>query len=266
MEIDDGIKPNLLEGQLLEELGYGRLPAARDLDAAYRDRFTVGSWVAEEGIVYNVKKFEEHGIPKPQRYSDLFNPKLAGRVSFPDINVGMVVNGIVAFAVEGGGDESRIDPGLDLIKKLNPASFYKSSVELSTKFNSGDIWAAHWHAGWALRVRKAGLPVAVSFAKVKDKQGLIQIGWLGIPKGAKARPAADAFIDRYLDPDVQVGMSRQTGVAPIKQAALATLAGDPELKEVMLLKPEEIRNAYYIDWSKVNINEWVNKWNRVMTR
>ena len=34
----------------------------------------------------------------------------------------------------------------------------------------------------------------------------------------------------------------------------------------MLLDPAQIRNMYYIDWSKVNVNEWVNKWSRVMAR
>lgn len=266
MEVDEPVKPQLLEGQFLEELNYATLPGSRDLDPGQRDRYTVTTLLTEEGTVYNVKKFEEQGIPKPERFKDLFHPKLAGRVSFPDINVGMAINGIVGFAVEGGGSETNIEPGLELIKKLQVASFYKSSVELSTKFNSGDVWAAWWHAGWALRVKRAGVPVAVSFPKVKDKQGMAQTVFAAIPKGTKARRAAEAFIDRYLDPEVQVEMAKKTGVVPVKKAALAKLADDPEIRDVMLLHPAQIRNLYYIDWSKVNIGEWVNKWNRVIAR
>lgn len=266
MEIDDPVKVQLLEGQLLEPLNYGVLPNAKDLPARLSDRFTVGSWVAEEGIVYNVKKFEEQGIPKPQRASDLFHPKLAGRVSFPDINVGMAINGIVGFAIDAGSDESNIDPGLELIKKLKVASFYKSSVELATKFNSGDVWAAWWHAGWALRVRKAGVPVAVAFPQVKGKEGMMQLGWLGVPKGGKVREAADAFINRYLDSDVQAKLTKKLGVAPAQPAALAQLVNDPELKDLMLLTSAQMQNMYFIDWSKVNPAEWVNKWNRTMAR
>ena len=266
LELDDGTKPQLLEGQFLEELNYGSLPNSRDLDPNQRDRYTVSTLAAQDGIVYNVKKFEELGIPKPERFKDLFHPKLAGRVSFPDINVGMAINGIAGFAVEGGGDERNIDPGLELIKQLKVASFYKSSVELSTKFNSGDVWAAWWHAGWALRVKRAGVPVAVSFPKVRDKQAMAQTVFAAVSRGTKARPAAEAFINRYLDPEVQIQVSRRTGVVPVKKAALSRLADDPELKDVMILDPAKIRNMYHIDWSGVNVGEWVNKWNRVMAR
>jgi putative spermidine/putrescine transport system substrate-binding protein len=266
MELDDGTKPQLLEGQFLEELNYASLPNSRDLDPNQRDRYTVSTLAAQDGIVYNVKKFEELGIPKPERFKDLFHPKLAGRVSFPDINHGMAINGIVGFAAEAGGDETNIDPGLELIKKLPVAAFYKSSVELSTKFNSGDVLAAPWHVGWALRVRRAGVPVGMSYPRVKDKRGMLEMVWAGIPKGTKARRAAEFFINRYLDPEVQVELPKKTGIAPVSKAALAKLAADPELKGLMLLEPAKIRNLYYIDWSKVNVGEWVSKWNRVMAR
>ena len=266
MEVDEPVKPQLLEGQFLEELNYASLPGSRDLDPGQRDRYTVTTLLTEEGTVYNVKKFEEQGIPKPERFKDLFHPKLAGRVSFPDINHGMVWNAIVAFAVEAGSDESNIDPGLELIKQLKVSSFYKSSVELSTKFNSGDVWAAVWQVGWVVRLKRAGVPVAISYPKVKDKHGMLEGVWIGIPKGSKARPAAEFFIDRYVDPEVQVELPKKVGLVPVKKAALARLAEDPELKAVMLLDPAEIRNMYYIDWSKVNVNEWVNKWSRVMAR
>jgi len=266
MEIDDGIKPQLFEGRFLEELNPANLPNSRDLEPVQRDRHTVATTLAEQGIVYNTKKFEELGIPRPERFKDLFHPKLAGRVGFPDINHGQVINAIVAFAVEAGSDEANIDPGLELIKQLKVASFYKSSVELATRFNSGDVWAAPWHVGWALRVRRSGVPVAMSYPKVKDKQGMLEMVWAGIPRGSKARGAAELFINRYLDPEVQVEFPKKVGIAPVKKAALARLADDPELRGLMLLTPKQIQNMYYIDWSKVNVGEWVNKWSRVLAR
>lgn len=266
MEIDDAIKPQLIEGQFLEELNYANLPNSREVDAHQRDRYMVATTMTQEGVVYNVKKFEELGIPKPERFKDLFHPKLAGRFSFPDINVGIAMNGIVGFAVENGGDEANIDPGLEMIKQLKLASFYKSSVELSTKFNSGDIWAAWWHAGWALRLREAGVPAGMSFQKVRDKYGMVQANWAGIPRGSKVRRAAEFAINRYLDPDVQVAMSKKTGLMVGSKAALTKLANEPAMKGLMLLDPAQIRNMYYIDWSKVNLNDWISKWNRTMAR
>jgi len=37
-------------------------------------------------------------------------------------------------------------------------------------------WAAPWHAGWAVRVKRTNVPLAMSFPKVKDRQGIIASG------------------------------------------------------------------------------------------
>ncbi len=266
MEIGDPQKPQLVEGQFLEALNVANLPNSGDLDPAQREQYVIATGLSEGGIVYNVKKFEELGIPKPDRFTGLLHPKLAGKVSLPDINVGPAVTAIVGFAAEAGGDEGRIDGGLELIRKLQVVSFYKSAVELATKFNTGDVWAAVWHAGWALRLRKAGVPAGITFPKVKDRQGLATTTWIGIPKGGKARRAAEFFINQYLDPDAQVKISGKLGQVPVKKGALAKLGDDPELREIMLLTPAQIRNMYYLDWSRVNFSEWVSKWSRAMAQ
>ncbi len=267
-QLVDDVKPQLLEGQFLEELNFANLPNGQDLDPSQRDRYTVATTVSEHGIVYNAKKFEELGIPKPERLKDLFHPKLAGRVSFPDINVGPAINGIIGFAIEAGGDESNIEPGLELIKQLKVASFWRSSVELETRFNTGDVWVAWWHAGGAVQLKTTGVgaSVATSFPNVRDKHGMLAITWAGIPKGGKARRAAEFYINRYLDPEVQATFSQRMGVVPVNKAALARLAADPALRRLMLLDPAQIRNMYYLDRAKINQADLVNKWNRVMAR
>ena len=59
---------------------------------------------------YNADKFKELGIPKPEKYSDLFHEKLKGRVAWPDISYGPYA--IIGLATEYRGDEMNVDPGL----------------------------------------------------------------------------------------------------------------------------------------------------------
>lgn len=267
MEMDDSTKPQLFEAELLEELKPADLPNARALPDRMRDRYTVATSLIEVGIVYNVKKFQELGIPKIVRFKDLFHPKLAGRVSFPDINVGTAFNALVGFAIEAGGDESNIVPGLELIKQLKVAGFHRSAMELATKFKSEDVWAAPWHAGMALRLKRDGVPAAISYQKVRDKEGMLQVVWGGIPKGTKARRAAQFFLNRYIDPAVQLQFTEKVGSVPANEAALAQLATRAELRDVpTILEPAKIRNMYYIDWFKVDFNDWIGKWSRMMAR
>lgn len=266
LEITDSAKPTIVNGGFLEALDLSRIPNAVDLKPSQFDGQTISVWVSEEGIVYNAEKFKEMGIPKPARFSDLLDPRLKGRVAFPNITLGMAVSGIVGFSNEAGGDEGDIEGGLQLIKKLDLPNFYTSSAQLATQFRSGDIWAAMWHGGWGLRVARTGVPVAMSYPEAKGKRGFMNTNWLGIVKGTKARPAAEFFINCYLDPGVQDEMARRTGTAPIKKEARDKLLTEQEFRDFMLLTDEDMQGAYYPDWSKIDMSEWIEKWNRTVTR
>lgn len=263
IELTDPIKTEAMGGGFLAPLNMANIPNAKGLSAAHKEQTAIATWVSVEGLVYNKDKFAELGLPPPQKFADLFNEKLAGHVSFPDINYGGVVNALIGFANEfGGGDETNLEAGFQAVNRLKPATFYKSSVELSTQFKSGDIWAAVWHAGWAVRMRNAGLPLGTTYPAIKDKTGMIQLGWIGVVKGANQQAAGEQFINRYLDKGVQEALARRNGVAPINKEATPALLSDPLLNELMLLKPEAIGNAYYADWSKVSMSALTDKWNR----
>ena len=44
------------------------------------------------------------------------------------------------------------------------------------------------------------------------------------------------------------------------------MRADPLLKELMLLTPEDIGKAYAINWSKIDLPDIIDKWNRTMAR
>ena len=56
-------------------------------------------------------------------YNDLTHPKLAGRLSIPDITSGGGLANFAAIAHAAGGDEENVEPGLDLIKRMNALKF-----------------------------------------------------------------------------------------------------------------------------------------------
>ena len=264
MEFQSDMWKPLLDAGFLISMPFAAIPNAAGLTAQQKDELTVSTWTLEEGIVYNAEKFKENGIPKPGKYSDLFDEKLKGRIAWPDISYGPYA--IIGLATESGGDELNIDPGLKRLREANVGYFYRSSVELSTKFASGDVWAAPWHAGWAVRVKRTNVPLAMSFPQVKDRRGIIASGMIGIVKGTEVQKAAEFWINRYLSPDVQEKFGRANGIAPINDAALAAMRTDPFLVELMLLTPAEIGKAYAINWSKIDLSGIIDKWNRTMAR
>lgn len=236
------------------------------LDKADYNEWRVASWHTQESICYNKDKFAELGIPIPKTYIDLANPKLAGRLSIPDITSGGGLANFGAIAIAAGGDEKNVKPGLDLIKSLNALKFWSRGGEVVTQFGSGDIYAAVVHSGWCVRARNAGNNVTTVHPVFKDgRVGVHKAGWLVIMKSSENAKAASWFINEYNDTDFQLVYARKSGVVPVNTKSLSQLGSDPVLAEMLQLDPEVIANQVRIDYTRVNISDWIDQWNRSVT-
>jgi putative spermidine/putrescine transport system substrate-binding protein len=261
-ELSEHNRNDFDEAGVLAALPYAQIPNAAALAARDRLPTMVANSTTVDGIVYNAKKFAELGLAPPRTYADLADPKLAGRVSFPDATIIQGVKGIVAIAYENGGDEQHLDPGLAAIAKLNVGAFYTSSVKLFTQFKAGDVWASHWHVGWVERARLDGLPLAVTLPAIKDKHGVLSNVWLGVIKGTKNQAAAAAFINEYLASDVQEQFGRLIGARPVNPVAADRLMKDPALAELLPLTLAAYAAEYFPDLTKIDLNDLLDRWKR----
>ena len=264
LETMDNNLPALTEGGFLEPLNLSKISNLRHVDKENYDNNKVMIWITQEGIVYNKKAFADNGIPVPKRYEDLANPKLKGKVSLPDITAGGAMPAIVGMAHEAGGSESNIDPALDLVRKIAPASFWSSSSNLQTMLVNGDVWAAAAQAGNVQRLRdKADLGMA--FPSVTTKSGVLKQGYLVKIKGTKQSDAVDWLINAFLAKPMQIDVFTEGGQVPISSEALEQIRGSGTF-EFLRLRPEEIAGMYRIDFSKVDEPAYVQKWNRRINR
>jgi putative spermidine/putrescine transport system substrate-binding protein len=267
MEISPELRLTLEKQGFLEPLNYAALPNAADVDAVNRTPSAVATQVIQIGIAYNAKKFEELGLPRPTSLGDLFHPKLAGRVAMTDVNTIEAPYILVALATLGGGNERDLDAGFKKLAELKAAYYYKASTDLSTKFTLGEIWAAPWHAGWVLRVKRTGFPIAHADPKVGDRQGILAEELMGIVKGTKVREAAEYYINQALDPAVQVEFARKVGVIPTSRKALARMGDDPDLKEFMW-RPADQERVFRMNWQVIEprMPAIIDQWNRTVSR
>jgi putative spermidine/putrescine transport system substrate-binding protein len=264
METMDNFLPGLIEGGWLAPLDLKSIPNARELPAGAADANRAMIWITQEGIVYNVEKFKEAGIPAPTKYADLANPKLKGKVSIPDISAGGAIPAIVGMARESGGSESNIDPALDLIAKIAPASFWSSSSNLQTQLVNGDVWAAAAQAGNVQRL-KGSAPLGMVHVPVAGKTGVLKQGYLVKVKGTPQSAAVDWLVDRFLSMPMQIATSTEGGQIPVTRGALAEIAKDPSMG-FLRLKPDELAAMYQIDYAKVDQAAYTQKWNRRIGR
>jgi putative spermidine/putrescine transport system substrate-binding protein len=257
---------SLADAKLIDKLDIAAFPNANALPPFARGEYGVMTLATLDGVVYNVGKFQELGVAPPNHYRDLMNPKLAGWVAFPDINHTQHWNAVSGLAYEAGGDEGSLTKSIDLINQMKPSYFYGSSTDLATKFGSGEIWAAPWHAGFVVRLRRTGMQVAIGYTSFGNKRAALWPVLHHMITGSNNTKIAEAFLNIYLSPEAQFDHSKFTGSLPMNPDARQRLSTDPENKDVLMFSDQELNNTFLIDFSKVDLPKWREAWNRDVKR
>jgi putative spermidine/putrescine transport system substrate-binding protein len=266
MEGAPELVPSLVEAKLIQKLDLAALPNAAALLPFARGDYALITLATWDGVVYNTAKFQELGLAMPKQYRDLINPKLTGRVAFPDVSHTQHWNAVAGLAYEAGGDETSLTKSIDLINQMKPAYFYATSTDLATKFGSGEIWAAPWHAGFVVRLKRTGVPVAIAYTHFGPKYGALWPVLHHIASGSGNIQIAEAFLDTYLSPDAQFEHSKFTGSLPMNPDARKRLSTDPENKDVLMFSDQDLNNGYLVDFKKVDLPQWREAWNRDVKR
>ncbi|KAF7962066.1 hypothetical protein AWV80_26190 [Cupriavidus sp. UYMU48A] len=211
-------------------------------------------------------KFTTEKLPVPTKFEDLENPKFANRIAFPDVTNPQHWPVVTALSKDAGGDETTPEKGFEQAKSMKPLYYYSAATELVQKLTMGDVIAAPWHAGMAVRLHNAGQQVAFIHPQIGNKKGEVEYNFLGIIKGTKNVDAAAAFINAFLDTQVQVEFAKPVGIVPVNREARAVLAKDPVMSKYMMLDDKDIANAASMDWNKVNVEKWRSTWARTVSK
>ena len=262
MELGPAEHIAMSKNDFLETIPQAQVPNASKLPSQILNPTAFAHLMIQNGIVYRTDVFEAEKIAVPQSYGDLVNPKLAGRVAFPDVTNTQHWTAVAALAHQNGGDERAFQKGFAKVLDIKPLYYFSAASELATKFGSNDVIAAPWHAGWAVRLERAGQKVAFVHPKVGNKVGAVEYNYLGIVKGSRNVEAAAAFINAFLDTASQTEFAKATGSTPTNREARAQIANDPTLRRFMLLSDKELENAFVVDWSKIDQQQWRNEWAR----
>jgi spermidine/putrescine-binding protein len=250
----------------VQAIDFAKIPNAAALPDYAKGLDFVWNCSSQDGIVYNKEMFEKHNIPLPKQYKDLAHPALKGKVAMPDVNHVQHWNAVVGMAYDGGGDEASLEKAIPIINEIKPAYFYATSTDMGQKMASGEIWAAAWHAGWAVRLANSGTPVGTVFPEIGSKKGALWPVILQVTRSASNADLGAAFIDLYLEPEVQAQHAKTTGVVPVHPDALAEFAKDPIVQELMLTNQSDIDNLHIVDFSKIDQAAWRERWNKDIVR
>jgi len=116
------------------------------------------------------------------------------------------------------------------------------------------------HAGWGVRLIKAGQPVAVVHPVIDGKRGLPTLGFLALSKASKNKEAAHWLLNELISEAQQEKWHNVAGIVPVNSKTLAKVSSDPvrgkDGKPALTLDAKELADAYYVDYSYYDAKKW----------
>lgn len=269
VEIADETYPEYRAGNFLAPLDLAQIPNVSKLAASLYDTYRVANWISEPAVVYNADKFAAAGIARPQRFSDLIDERLKGRVLVADISVYIAYYQITALAYENGGSERDPEAGFAALKRIQPHSATSAIATVSQLFQSGDIWAAIWPTNVAARLSAAGLNISVVHPTIKGKRPALARGYVGLVNGSPRKEAAQYYINALLTAPFQHRIYSEAGLIPVTNDVLTEISGQPVLDHgghiIHLVKPSDIAGGWWPDYSVINKRDWARRQQRALS-
>jgi putative spermidine/putrescine transport system substrate-binding protein len=227
--------------------------------------FAVGTDFYSVSLGFNSEQFPP-GKPQPQNWKDFWDvEKFPGPRSLKKdprftLEIALLADGVPLAEVYDGGklDVDRAFTSLDRIKP-HITVWWTSGQQPIQLLSDGEVDLA---AAFGARIynaqHKDGLPVSMSW-----EQGLIDVEYWGILRGAKNPNLSIEFINFASRPDRQAAFSSLIPLGPVNKQAFRFLS--PELASELNTHPENfskqlILNAKFWAENEESIRDRFNKW------
>jgi putative spermidine/putrescine transport system substrate-binding protein len=261
--LDDAVQDAAIKAGALAKLDPALVPNLGELYPRARNAEGYGPYAIlySIGIVYNRNKLKAAGIAEPDSWQDLWNPKLAGHISVPDISLPQGADFVMKMAQLNGGSEANVVPGLKKIAQIKANSYYVSSSTLGQQLASGDVWVSVWTSGRAWAMINQGYPLGY----VIPKEGsILGIDTVDMVAGTSHPVQAQEFINTQIDPLSQLGWAVEMSYGPSNATLKSVFDAYPKLARTLPSSEADLGKLYSPNWRIYNAHlaEATDYWNR----
>ena len=265
--LDDDVTAAAIEAGVVAKLDPAIVTNLKNLypEAVDKNGYGATLFFFSFGIAFNKDKLKQAGIPEPKSWNDLWDPRLSGHISIPDIINIQGRDFVIQVARMNGGDESKPETGIDKIAKIKAHSYNVASNTLQAQLESGDVWIAPWNNMRAAAMAERGLPIGF----VTPTEGAIgNTDTVNLVAGSKYPKEAQQLINYMLDPFAQLGMAKLLPTGPSTKLLAAVIEADPEWARKAPVTPEAHKALYLPNWSVFNKNlkRATDHWNRTIQK
>lgn len=266
--LDTATQATAVQAGVLTPMNYERVPNVKKLPATASGAagYSPGLWYFALGFCYNTARYSAAGITPPSSLESLFDPKVAGRVSLPDVTFQNWQLGMPALAPAFGNTLSDPRPTIDRLKQISGVRLLASAAEHDQALQSGDVWLALYGDGRCNGLQAQGTPVKFTplglSIQGKTYDYIVATGGnFDIAKGTTKLAMAEKFIDMAHTVDGIVPLTSKLVYTPTLPAAAAAMNADPKLSPYLLKSTDRFYTADYVDFLKY-MKSWVDAWNR----
>ncbi len=192
---------------LLETFPEGRIPRKSKVIARLQEPDAIPFVYTYRAIIYNDKRLST----PPRSYADLWDPSLKGKIGVADVFYHAIIE---SAAIAGGGGIHDFEPAKKMLLewKRMGTRVYPSREAIAAALKSEEILVNVDLASRAVFWRRAGLPVKFALPK---EGGTLQVFNAAIPRNARNKDAAYAYLDAMLQPEAQTGLSKTMCCYPV---------------------------------------------------
>lgn len=223
------------------------------------------------GVCYNTDAFAQAGVPAPSSIESWADPKLDGKIAFPD-SQNFYWNTLMPGLAKYYNVPLDAPRGvIDKIKALKPQTLFSSSADGQQRLQSGEAWLTYLTDGRCLGLKLGGAKADLAPMNIKvDGKTYPYLGLrdtfdvvAGI--GDAKTKAALTMIDLYTGPNGgAMAYAEKTGYITARKDTLAAEAKDPKLAPIVAgFKESDMYFPDYASFGKV-IGAWTDEWNSVM--
>jgi putative spermidine/putrescine transport system substrate-binding protein len=210
-------------------------------------------------IIYNPEYFAAQGWEPPTSWADLSRPEFKGKLAIPPPSQTFGLFALVELAKLGGGSETNIEPGFEMLKEIAPRvvewpGTYSKTGELMQS-EAAVIAVTEYVAGMDLK--RKGLNVEI----VLPKEGSFASPVVaGIMKGCKHPKGAELLVNFLISPEFLKYQGEQFG----KGSYNKTVVLDADKAPYSLTGEEKMSKLNNLNWEAVNLarDQWVEKFEK----
>jgi spermidine/putrescine-binding protein len=219
--------------------------------------FCISYFWGDQSLAWNTKYIKT----APTSWSALWDQNYKGHVALYNTGTQVIPN-TAMYLGQDPNNITDLEAVMAKLKELKPnlLKFWSSGAELTSLFATGEVWIADFWRGRVNNLKKDGHPIAYG----QPKEG--SIGWVDtmiIPKGAKNRRAAEAFLDFALSKEVHTNfVTKGITYAPCSKLVELT----PEQSDLLGASPALRERVVFIDpaYQMKNRDKWNSMMNELM--